>query len=298
MPLGDVIGEAILRAIVELVLYGLTYWTGFLLLKAVTLGAIRLAPLTSIEEKNRSKKKWHQIDWSIWLHRPMQGRALKARFGEKLLYSASEIEEVAASIGISSKEREWAYGSIKPMTIVCLFVGCGALCMCESKDKPAPAISIQPSAQEASATDSLLVVFKGMNEGIPELIEVWLDNEFMASGHLRRQHIDRAGFGTGPLTFEEEILLSSFSLAIPLSLYPDKQQIEIRCGGCTKILFSLESLKTCKCRKIMVVQADADRRWGGSALCGDPEREFLWLEGMDWSIPFKVAFEKMEPPSH
>ena len=78
MPLGDVIGEVILRAIVELVLYGLTYWTGFLLLKAVTFGTIRLAPLTSIEEKNRSKKKWHQIDWSIWLHRPMQGRALKA----------------------------------------------------------------------------------------------------------------------------------------------------------------------------------------------------------------------------
>ena len=35
---------------------------------------------------------------------------IKDRFGEKLLYSASEIEEVAAAIGISSKEREWAYG--------------------------------------------------------------------------------------------------------------------------------------------------------------------------------------------
>jgi hypothetical protein len=78
MPLGEVIGEVILRPILELVLYGLTYWTGFLLLKTVTFGTIRLAPLTSIEEKNRSKKKWPQIDWSIWLHRPMQGRALKA----------------------------------------------------------------------------------------------------------------------------------------------------------------------------------------------------------------------------
>jgi hypothetical protein len=77
MPLGEVIGEVILRPILGLVLYGLTYWTGFLLLKAVTFGAIRLAPLTSIEEKNRSKRKWHQIDWSIWVHRPMQGRALK-----------------------------------------------------------------------------------------------------------------------------------------------------------------------------------------------------------------------------
>jgi hypothetical protein len=78
MPIREVIGEVILRPILELVLYGLTYWTGFLLLKAVTVGGIRLAPLTSIEEKNRSKRKWHQIDWSIWLHRPMQGRFLKA----------------------------------------------------------------------------------------------------------------------------------------------------------------------------------------------------------------------------
>jgi hypothetical protein len=78
MPLGEVIGEAILRPILELLFYGLTYLTGFLLLKAVTLGAIRLAPLASISEKNRSKRKWHQIDWSIWLHRPRHARALKA----------------------------------------------------------------------------------------------------------------------------------------------------------------------------------------------------------------------------
>jgi hypothetical protein len=44
----------------------------------MTLGTLRLAPLTSIEEKNRSKRRWQQIDWSIWLHRPMQGRMLKA----------------------------------------------------------------------------------------------------------------------------------------------------------------------------------------------------------------------------
>jgi|GEM_PF-1365963 len=78
MPLGEAIGELVLRPILELVLYGLSYWTGFLLLKVVTFGAIRLAPLTSIEERNRSKRKWNQLDWSIWLHRPMQGRALKA----------------------------------------------------------------------------------------------------------------------------------------------------------------------------------------------------------------------------
>ncbi len=35
---------------------------------------------------------------------------IKGRFGRKVLYSADEIEEVAASMGVSSKEREWAYG--------------------------------------------------------------------------------------------------------------------------------------------------------------------------------------------
>jgi len=78
MPLGEVIGELIIHPILEVVLYGLTYWIGFVVLKTVTLGSIRLGPLTSIEEKNRGKKTWHQIDWSIWLYRPLQGRALKA----------------------------------------------------------------------------------------------------------------------------------------------------------------------------------------------------------------------------
>ncbi len=80
MPIGEAIGEVILRPILELILYGISYWTGSVVLKAFTLGATRLSPLTTIQEKNRSKRKWHQIDWSIWLHLPMQGRALKAEF--------------------------------------------------------------------------------------------------------------------------------------------------------------------------------------------------------------------------
>jgi len=35
---------------------------------------------------------------------------IKERFGKKVLYSAAEVEEVAVSMGVSSKEREWAYG--------------------------------------------------------------------------------------------------------------------------------------------------------------------------------------------
>ncbi len=82
MPLGEVIGEIIIRLILEIVLYGIAYWTGFIFLKAVTLGTIRLAPFTTMDEKNRSKRKqkWYQSDWDIWLHRPMQGKSLKANF--------------------------------------------------------------------------------------------------------------------------------------------------------------------------------------------------------------------------
>lgn len=80
MPAGEFIAEVVLRSILELFLYGITYWVGYLFLKMITLGSIRLAPLTTITEKNRTKKRWNQIDWSIWLHQPLQGRALKAEF--------------------------------------------------------------------------------------------------------------------------------------------------------------------------------------------------------------------------
>ena len=82
MPLGEVIGEIIVRPILEIVLCGIAYWTGFVFLKSVTFGAIRLAPFATIDERNRSerKQKWYQVDWNIWLHRPMQGRFLKAEW--------------------------------------------------------------------------------------------------------------------------------------------------------------------------------------------------------------------------
>jgi len=80
MPIGEVIGEIILRPILELVFYGICYWTGFILIKFTSLGRIKLAPLHTIHEKNRNKKKWYQVDSSIWLSRPMQRRALKAEF--------------------------------------------------------------------------------------------------------------------------------------------------------------------------------------------------------------------------
>ena len=78
MSIGEFIGEVLLRGILEIIFHTLAYYTGAIALWVVTLGQIRLAPLTTIGDKNRSKQKRHQIDWSIWLQRPMQGRALKA----------------------------------------------------------------------------------------------------------------------------------------------------------------------------------------------------------------------------
>ena len=79
MPLGELIGEVLLRGVLEIVVCGIGYWTGFIFLKAVSFGRLRLAPLGTYGDRNRKERKWYQ-NTSIWLHRPMQGRALKAEF--------------------------------------------------------------------------------------------------------------------------------------------------------------------------------------------------------------------------
>ena len=80
MPLGEFIAELVLRALLEIVLYGFFYGVGFVFLKAVTFGKLRLAPLASIGERNRRRKGDRRIDWSIWLRRAGKGRALKAEW--------------------------------------------------------------------------------------------------------------------------------------------------------------------------------------------------------------------------
>lgn len=78
MPAGEFIGEVILRPVLEWVICGLSYLTGLVFLKSVTLGRIRLAPLETIYRKNPEKRKWYQIDWHPWLHLPGKHPALKA----------------------------------------------------------------------------------------------------------------------------------------------------------------------------------------------------------------------------
>lgn len=76
MPLGEAIGELLLRGVFEFIFYTLAYYTGSVALWILTLGQIRLAPLSSIDQTNRGKNRW--TDWSIWLYRDGQGRLLKA----------------------------------------------------------------------------------------------------------------------------------------------------------------------------------------------------------------------------
>jgi hypothetical protein len=72
MPLGEFIVELGLRLIFEIVFYGITYWTGFVILKLLTLGSVRVAPFSTVGDKNRGR--W--IDWSFYLH-TSYGRVLK-----------------------------------------------------------------------------------------------------------------------------------------------------------------------------------------------------------------------------
>ena len=80
MPIGEILGELIIRPLVEVVVLGLFYGIGWGALKLLSLGRLKLAPFGTLGDKNRSKKRWYQIEWTIWLHRPMRGRTIRADF--------------------------------------------------------------------------------------------------------------------------------------------------------------------------------------------------------------------------
>jgi hypothetical protein len=78
MPVGEFIAEIGCRILLEIILYGFCYWTGYILLSALSFGRLQLAPFSTIEERNRKKGKKCSFDWSIWLHRPQKSKVLKA----------------------------------------------------------------------------------------------------------------------------------------------------------------------------------------------------------------------------
>ena len=70
--------EVLLRVVFELVVCGLAYWTGYLVLKGLTMGTVRVAALDTAGTKNRGHRKWYQFDGSLWLKRPGKPAVLKA----------------------------------------------------------------------------------------------------------------------------------------------------------------------------------------------------------------------------
>lgn len=78
MPLGEILGELLLRGFLEIVLYGITYYTGAVFLLIISFGQLRLAPLSSVGEIRQGKNRW--TDWSLWLDHPQKGRVLKADY--------------------------------------------------------------------------------------------------------------------------------------------------------------------------------------------------------------------------
>lgn len=76
--IGEFIAEVILKTILEIVLGGIFYHTGALVLSILTLGALPLAPLDSWGDKERGEDRWYR--WSVWRTRPGKRRELKAEW--------------------------------------------------------------------------------------------------------------------------------------------------------------------------------------------------------------------------
>lgn len=75
MPIGEFIGEVLLRGVFEIVFYTIFYYTGYPVVLALTFGRIDIAPISTIDETNKDRNRW--TDWGIWLNRGGK-RMLKA----------------------------------------------------------------------------------------------------------------------------------------------------------------------------------------------------------------------------
>lgn len=76
--IGEFLGEILLRIIAELVGHLLLFATGFLLLNLITLGAVKLAPFSTIYQRRGQKGKSAQMKWSPWLQSSAKSRSLRA----------------------------------------------------------------------------------------------------------------------------------------------------------------------------------------------------------------------------
>ena len=63
--IGEILAELGLWAIIEIVVYGTTYWIGYGALSLLSMGRIPMAPFSTLGDRN----SFGRVDWSPWLHR-------------------------------------------------------------------------------------------------------------------------------------------------------------------------------------------------------------------------------------
>ena len=78
MPVGEFIAELLLKDLVGTVLCGIGYGTGMVVLKLLTFGKLRIAPLNTLHER-KPKSRWWQ-DWGPWFHQSKHPKVLKADY--------------------------------------------------------------------------------------------------------------------------------------------------------------------------------------------------------------------------
>lgn len=76
--IGEFIAEVILKPVLEIVLGGIAYHSGALVLSILTFGAMPLAPLDSLGDRSPGKLPWHQ--GILWRSRPGKRRELRAEW--------------------------------------------------------------------------------------------------------------------------------------------------------------------------------------------------------------------------
>ncbi|MFT5905454.1 MAG: hypothetical protein ACI9E1_001052 [Cryomorphaceae bacterium] len=77
MPIGEVIGE-VLKPILECVIYGASYFTGYCFLNIVTCGNVKIAPFLTGYDRKKKKRKWDNLDWGIYDYVGIKGKQLRS----------------------------------------------------------------------------------------------------------------------------------------------------------------------------------------------------------------------------
>lgn len=91
--------EILLFPVIDVVIFGVSYWTGYFFLNGVTFGTLPLAPPLSMGERNR-RTAYSKQTRCLWISLPGQGRVLKA----EVVCLVGGVVWIALGLGVY-----WAY---------------------------------------------------------------------------------------------------------------------------------------------------------------------------------------------